>query len=118
MYKKYKFHSIEIIGIIVKVAAIIVVLVVIIGGMYFWYITGKLGMRPYDNPPKIGEPIEEVIARLGPPQFDSRNINQYNNLNPSKMKEEYKIGYTDGIGTRHHITVKDGKIIDIKYSTK
>ena len=76
-----------------------------------YLVTGWFGIRPYDEPPVVGERVEEVIERLGPPHFDSRR-------NDGDTDREYQLGYTDGLGTRHHLSVENGVIVEIEYSSK
>jgi hypothetical protein len=64
------------------------------------------------EPPQIGETAQAVRERWGPPQFDSRD----DSLGDSDG--DYQLGYTDGFGTRHHLHVKDGRTVEIEYSSR
>jgi len=64
----------------------------------------------FAEPPRVGERIDPVINRLGPPHFDSREAGD-----PAM---DYQLGYTDGLGTRHHLRVQDGVITEIRYSSR
>jgi len=91
-------------------------LAVILGLVVLWA-GGRLvlqyiiGSRSFDNPPKVGEPVSKVVERLGPPSYDSRE-------DEGEEDEEYLLGYTNGMGVRYHLTVKNGVITDIKRSSR
>ena len=76
-----------------------------------WAITGWIGYRPYPDPPRVGEPVAAVVQRLGAPHYDSRKGDR-------DGKDEYQLGYTDGVGTRYLLTVKDGYVTHIEYSSR
>lgn len=61
--------------------------------------------------PRVGETASAVMERFGPPHFDSRIEN-------GDTEQDYRLGYTLGIGTRHHLHVKGGRIIEIDYSSR
>lgn len=69
-----------------------------------------IGMVPFDQPPAVGERAEDVIERLGEPELDSRGRR--------RDVAEYELGYTDGMGTRHHLLVLDGVVVEIRYSSR
>ena len=68
------------------------------------------GFRGFAEPPKVGEKADAVIERLGGPHYDSRTDGDP----PGK----YRLGYTDGIGTRPHLLVEDGTVAAIEYSSR
>jgi hypothetical protein len=70
----------------------------------------QLGFVPFSKPPKVGERVDEIIQRLGPPHFDSRK--------DGDPESHYRLGYTDSLGTRHHLTISKGVVVKIEYSSK
>ena len=85
---------------------------VVLCGLYV-FIKYGLGLRPYDDPPAVGDRIGAVTARLGPPHYDSRSSDS-----TSTDQEQYQLGYTDCIGTRYHLTVRNGVVHAIEYSSR
>jgi hypothetical protein len=69
------------------------------------------GSAGFSQAPRIGETADAVIERLGQPGFDSRRAD-------GETTEDYRLGYIDGLGTRHHLHVKDGVIAEIQYSSR
>ena len=63
------------------------------------------------EPPHVGETATTVEERWGPPHYDSRT-------SIGGSDGDYCIGYTDGLGTRYHLHVEDGRIIEIEYSSR
>jgi hypothetical protein len=63
------------------------------------------------EPPQIGETAKAVEERWGTPHYDSRT-------SVRDSDNDYRLGYTDGLGTRHHLHVKGGKIVEIEYSSR
>ena len=70
-----------------------------------------LGWRPYSAPPKAGESVDRIIQRLGAPHFDSRD-------NHGDTDERYILVYTDGMGTRYHLTVERGNVVRVEHSSR
>jgi hypothetical protein len=70
----------------------------------------QLGWRGFEQPPKVGEQATDVIARLGMPHFDSRE--------DGDPPTAFRLGYTDRLGTRHHLTVENGVVVKIEYSSR
>jgi hypothetical protein len=70
----------------------------------------SIGFHPFPVPPRVGERADSVILRLGPPAFDSRQ--------QGDQEDDYRLGYTDGIGTRHHLHVVRGSVVEIEYSSR
>ena len=64
------------------------------------------------EPPHVGETAKVVRERWGPPQFDSRDYSL------GDSDGDYHLGYTDGWGTRHHLHVNNGRIVEIEYSSR
>lgn len=62
------------------------------------------------RPPHVGERADAIMQRLGPPDFDSRQSGDGD--------DEYRLGYTLGLGTRHHLRVKHGEVAEITYSSR
>lgn len=60
--------------------------------------------------PRVGETATAVIERLGPPDFDSRT--------DEDSDCDFQLGYALGLGTRHHLHVRDGKVVEITYSSR
>jgi len=75
-----------------------------------WFAFKTLGLAPFSEPPRVGERAQAIIERLGTPHFDSRK-----NGDPDT---NYRLGYTDGLGTRHHLVVVDGVVVKIEYSSR
>jgi hypothetical protein len=71
----------------------------------------RLGWRSFSEPPKLGEKSDAIIERLGPPHYDSRD-------STGDGDHDYGLGYIDGLGTRHHLRVKDGVVTEITYSSR
>lgn len=67
-------------------------------------------IRDPREPPRLGETAKAVQERLGPPHFDSRSNGD--------SDDDYRLGYTLNLGTRHHLRVKKGKIVEIEYSSR
>jgi hypothetical protein len=89
--------------------AVVGVLLVLSGGGA-WIALDRLGWHGFPEPPRVGEEANAIIQRLGPPHFDSR---------PSGDSDhDFQLGYTDGLGTRHHLHVKDGIVVEITYSSR
>jgi len=67
----------------------------------------------FEQPPRIGEGVQEVIERLGSPSYDSRTETGQDSYSP-----RYLLGYTDGLGTRYHLTVELGVVTKIECSSR
>jgi hypothetical protein len=81
-----------------------------LGAVAGWIILGRLGWHGFSEPPQVGEKADAIVQRLGPPHYDSR---------PSGDSDhDYQLGYTDGLGTRHHLHVKKEIVVDITYSSR
>ena len=63
------------------------------------------------EPPRVGETAKAVEERWGAPQYDSRTA-------LGDPGGDYRLGYTDGLGTRHRLHVLDGRIVEIEYSSR
>ncbi|HVX16206.1 MAG TPA: hypothetical protein VHC22_33780 [Pirellulales bacterium] len=63
------------------------------------------------EPPHVGETADAVEERWGTPHYDSRTSN-------GDPDGDYRLGYTDSLGTRYHLHVKGGKIVEIEYSSR
>ena len=74
-----------------RLAAALVVL-----GVGAWLVSGWIGFRPFPEPPKVGEKIEDVIARIGEPHYDSRDAEGVE----QQKDGEYRLGYTGGVWER------------------
>jgi hypothetical protein len=70
----------------------------------------SLGWREFANPPRLGADATAIIERLGDPGFDRRTAGD--------TDDDYQLGYTDGLGTRHHLRVHDGVITQIGHSSR
>jgi hypothetical protein len=96
-------------AIVVRRLALVVALLVI-GVVGIWLFLDRHGFHSFSEPPRVGEKADAVIQRLGQPHYDSRD--------DGDAERDYRLGYTDGLGTRHHIRVKDGVVTEITYSSR
>lgn len=69
-----------------------------------------LAMPGLSQTPQVGEGAGAIVQRLGPPEFDSR-------LNGDPA-DDYRLGYTLRLGTRHHLHVQGGVVTEIEYSSR
>lgn len=63
------------------------------------------------EPPRVGETAAAIIERIGRPDYDSR-------VSGSGTEDDYDFGYTDGLGTRHHLRIGLGVVTRITYSSR
>ena len=60
-----------------------------------------------NNPPKVGEHMDHVTARLGSPDGGKSKVQD---------EDSYVTSYTDSSGTIHHLTVEEGVITRVVYT--
>ncbi len=82
----------------------------LLGDVAAWFVLDHLGWHGFPEPPRVGEKAEAILERLGAPHYDGRRFGD--------AERDYQLGYTDGLGTRHHLHVKDGVVVEIKYSSR
>jgi hypothetical protein len=76
-----------------------------------WIALDRRGWHGSAEPPQVGETATAIAERLGPPAYDSRVAENDN-------EQDYELGYTDGLGTRHHLHVSRGVVTGITYSSR
>lgn len=84
--------------------------IVTLGLVCLFVVSRQIGFVPFPKPPKVGERAEEMLKRLGPPHFDSRE--------DGDSETNYRLGYTDGQGTRYHLTISNGVVVKVEYSSR
>jgi hypothetical protein len=91
-----------------KVALVAMILALLFAG--YGLAVHTLGFHGFSEPPQVGERADSVIERLGSPHFDSRT--------DGDNEADYRLGYTDGVGTRYHLRVQGGIVRKIEYSSR